>query len=128
VCIPARPRQPGALACCATQLVFVYRHRTNVADSAVRPGLRRVGHRAATAAPRHMPTIAGTPHRADRPASVAIVVADRAARRRHHNPAPISFAHEVVREVVTPCFGHCDVVPRTTDTRARREPRHRDTS
>jgi hypothetical protein len=66
-----------------------------------------------------MAAVAGAPHRADRPAIVAIIVSGRATRRRHHNPAAISphkIAHEVIRKLVPPRFSHQDVVARTSDS------------
>jgi hypothetical protein len=95
--------------------MFVLPHRdwAFVADSAVRSRLRCVKGCAAMAAPRHMPTIARTPHRADGPTTVAVLVAVRAARRRHNDPAALGvdkIAHEVVRKVVTPWLGHGDFV------------------
>jgi hypothetical protein len=82
------------------------------------PGLGRVEDRAAPAAPRHVPAVAATPHRANRPPAVAVAMAVRAACRRHHNPTALrgdEVAHEVVRKLVAPRFGHRDVLPRTSD-------------
>ena len=63
---------------------------STVADSTSMPTrLRRVKHCAAPTTPGQVPVIAGTPHRADRSASVATVVADGAGRRRHNNPLAI---------------------------------------
>jgi hypothetical protein len=74
--VSARWHFTGRLLLGAPLFVFVHRDGASVADSAVRARLRRVKHCAAGAAPRHMPPIAGTPDRADRPAAVAVVVAD----------------------------------------------------
>jgi hypothetical protein len=65
--------------------------RASIADSAVRSRLRCVKGCAAMAAPLHVPAIARTPHGADRPTTVAVLVAVRAARRRHNNPAALGF-------------------------------------
>jgi hypothetical protein len=65
-----------------------------------------------------VPTVAGTPDRADRPTSVAVVVADRATGRRDDDPAAIGthqIADEVVREVVAMRAGHRTVVARAAD-------------
>jgi hypothetical protein len=65
--------------------VFPYGYGTSIADSAVRSRLRCVKGCAAMAAPLHVPAIARTPHGADGPTTVAVLVAVRAARRRHDN-------------------------------------------
>ncbi|MDT5143028.1 MAG: hypothetical protein QOI79_2382 [Mycobacterium sp.] len=71
-----------------------------------------------------MPTVARTPHRADRPAWIAVVVAGQAARRRHNRPSALSLdqiAHEVIREVVTTPIGHAMFYPEPpTDRRGAR--------
>jgi hypothetical protein len=49
---------------------------------------------------------------------VAVGVTVWAARRRHHRPTALGghqVADEVVREIITPRFGHRDVLSRTTD-------------
>src|SRR5277367_7153830 len=66
---------------CALLLVLPHRHWASVADSAVRPGLRRVNRCAAMASPRHMSTVAGTPHGTNGPAAVTVGVTVRAACR-----------------------------------------------
>jgi hypothetical protein len=89
----------------------------SVPDSAVRPGLRCVKCFAAMASPHHVPAVAGAPHRTDRPAWVAVVVAIRAAGWWHYHPTALGayeVADKVVQELVAR-IGHCDVVPRTTD-------------
>jgi hypothetical protein len=101
-------------AWCALLLVLPHRHWASIADSAVRSRLRCVKACTAVAAPCHMPAVARTPYGADRPNTVAVLVAVRAARRRHDDPAALGrheVADEVVREVVATRNGHGDVVP-----------------
>jgi hypothetical protein len=101
-------------AWCALLLVLPHRHGASIADSAVRSRLRCVKACAAMASPCHMPAIARTPYGADRPTTVAVLVAVRAARRRHDHPAALGrheVADEVVREVVATRNGRGDVVP-----------------
>lgn len=96
----------------------VHRDGPDVADSAVRSRLRRVKDCAAMASPCHVPAVAGAPDRANRPTTVAVLVAVRAACRRDHHPAALG-GHEitdiVVREVVATRYGHHAVVARTPD-------------
>jgi hypothetical protein len=83
----------------------------------VRSWLRCVKGCAAMAAPRHMPAIARTPHGADRPTTVAVLVAVQTARRRHNDPAALGgheIAYEVVGELVAR-LGHGDFADRTSD-------------
>ena len=83
----------------------------------MRSGLGRVKDCAAPAAPRHVPVIAGAPHRANRPARLPVSVAVRAARWRHDHPAALrvdEVANVVVGEVVARP-GHGEVLPRATD-------------
>jgi hypothetical protein len=73
------------------------------------------------AAPHHVTAVACTPHRADRPTTVAVVVSVGAARRWHDDPAARGvhqIADEVVREVVATRIGHGDVVREATDAGA----------
>jgi hypothetical protein len=65
-----------------------------------------------------MAPIARTPHRADRPTTVAVGVPVGAARRRHDHPTALrayEVTDEVIREVITPLLGHRVVVSRRTD-------------
>ena len=83
----------------------------------MRSWLRCVKGCAAMAAPFHVAVAAAAPDRSDFPARIGVVVAGRAARRRHDHPSALGFkqiADEVVRELVAR-LGHCDVVPRATD-------------
>jgi hypothetical protein len=102
--------------------VFPYGYGASIADSAVRSRLRCVKGCAAMATPCHMPPVARTPHGANRPTPVAVIVAVGAARRRHNDPAALG-RHEVadivVRGIVATRIGHGDVVPRATDTSGR---------
>jgi hypothetical protein len=98
---------------CLALFVFPNGDGADVADSAVRPGLRRVDRLPALAAPRHVSVVARTPHRADRPARVAVGVAVGAAGGWYDDPAAFGWyevADEVVGEVVA-LFGHGDVQP-----------------
>lgn len=84
----------------------------------MRSRLRCVKGCAAMAAPLHVPAIARTPHGADGPTTVAVLVAVRAARRRHDNPTPLGVyevTDEVVRKLVARRFSHGDVLPETAD-------------
>jgi hypothetical protein len=106
------PRKAGDAGSTAL-FVFPHGDRAFVADSAVRPALRRVEHVAAPATPSHVPPVACAPHRTDRPSRVAVVVAARAARGWHDRPSALG-RHEVADEVVgefVARFGHGDVQP-----------------
>jgi hypothetical protein len=74
------------------------------------------------ASPSRVPAVAGTPDRADRPVSAAVVVAGRASGGWHDHPSALGryeVADEAVREVVATRIGHGDVVPRITDRAAK---------
>jgi hypothetical protein len=101
----------------APLLVFTHRYRAFFAESAARSRLRRIDRHSAPSAPRHMPAVARTPHRANRSTWVGIGVADRATSRRHNHPSALGgyeVADVVVGEVIAR-FGHCDVLPQATD-------------
>lgn len=89
----------------------------------MRSRLRRVKGCAAMAPPLHVTIAAAAPDRRDFPAGIGVGVAVRAARRRHNDPAALrghKVTHEVVGELVAQ-IRHCDVVPRSTDSRTRQE-------
>jgi hypothetical protein len=88
----------------------------------MRSRLRCVKGCAAMAAPVHVPVVACAPHRRNRPALVAVVVAVGAARWRHNDPAALrmhEIAHVVVGELVAR-IGHGDVVPRPPTMNVRK--------
>jgi hypothetical protein len=102
---------------------FPHRDGAAVAESAVRSRLGCVKGCAAMAAPFHVAVAAAAPDRSDFPAGVGVGVAVGAIGGWHDHPAALrghEVADEVVRELVAR-IGHCDVVPRSTDSRTRQE-------